>query len=126
MKLVIGNKTYSSWSLRPWILMRHHQIPLDEILIKLDTADTAADIAKYSPAGRVPILIDGSLTIWDSMAIMEYLHEKFPEKNYGLRIELNERALVPFHSKCMQDFKICETCLCFMRRSVTRILTGHP
>jgi glutathione S-transferase len=81
MILVIGNKTYSSWSLRPWVLMKHFGIPFEEKLIKLDQPDTAHQIAQYSPAGKVPVLVDGNLRIWDSLAMMEYLNEKFPEKH---------------------------------------------
>ena len=80
MILVIGNKRYSSWSLRPWLLLKHFNIPFEEKLIGLDQPTTAAEIAKYSPSGKVPTLIDGDLTIWDSMAIAEYLNEKFPDK----------------------------------------------
>lgn len=80
MKLIIGNKTYSSWSLRPWLLMRHFAINFDEVLVKLDMPDTRANILAYSPSGRVPVLIDGGLVIWESLAIMEYLAEKFPDK----------------------------------------------
>ncbi len=79
MRLIIGNKTYSSWSLRPWMLMKHFGIPFEETLVKLDLPSTSADIKKYSASGRVPALIDGDLTIWDSLAIMEYLNEKFPK-----------------------------------------------
>lgn len=77
-KLVIGNKTYSSWSLRPWVLLKHFGIPFEEILVKLDLPGTTVEILKYSPSGRVPALIDGDLVIWDSLAIMEYLNEKIP------------------------------------------------
>lgn len=80
MQLIIGNKTYSSWSLRPWLLMRHFQIPFKEILIKLDMEDTTTNIRKYSAASRVPVLQDGDLVLWESLAIMEYLNERFPEK----------------------------------------------
>ncbi len=81
MKLVIGNKRLSSWSLRPWLVMKHFGISFEEILIPLDQPDTTANILKYSPTARVPVLIDGDLHIWDSFAIAEYLHEKYPEKN---------------------------------------------
>jgi glutathione S-transferase len=81
MKLVIGNKRLSSWSLRPWLLMKHFGISFEEILIPLDQPDTTANILKYSPTAKVPVLIDGDLHIWDSLAIAEYLHEKYPEKN---------------------------------------------
>lgn len=80
MKLIIGNKTVSSWSLRPWVLMKHFQIPFDEILVKLDLPDTTQNILRYSPTGKVPALIDGDFHVWESAAIMEYLNEKFPEK----------------------------------------------
>ncbi len=81
MKLVIGNKRLSSWSLRPWLVMKHFGIFFDEILIPLDQTETTASILKFSPTAKVPVLIDGDLPIWDSLAIVEYLHEKFPEKN---------------------------------------------
>jgi len=81
MKLIIGNKTYSSWSLRAWVLMKHFNIPFEEILVKLDMPETKMEIAKYSPSGKVPALIDGDLNVWESAAIMEYLHDKYPEKN---------------------------------------------
>jgi glutathione S-transferase len=81
MKLIIGNKRYSSWSLRPWLLMKHFNIPFEETLIALDQANTLQEILKFSPTGKVPALIDGSTTVWESLAIAEYLNEKFPEKN---------------------------------------------
>ncbi len=80
MKLVIGNKTYSSWSMRPWVLMKHFEIPFEEILIKLDLPETTQEILRYSPSGKVPALIDGSAVVWDSLAIMEYLYEQYPGK----------------------------------------------
>src|SRR4051794_12559528 len=80
LKLVIGNKKYSSWSLRPWMVLANAQIPFEDIVIGLDLPDTDANIRKYSPSGRVPALIDGELVVWDSLAIAEYLAEKFPEK----------------------------------------------
>lgn len=92
MKLVIGNKRLSSWSLRPWLVMKHFGISFEEILIPLDQPDTTANILKYSPTAKVPVLIDGDLHIWDSLAIAEYLHEKYPEKNLWPR-DPSQRAL---------------------------------
>ncbi len=73
--LVIGNRNYSSWSLRPWMLMRHLQLSFDEILIPLDQPDTRARIAQHSPAGRVPVLRHRDWVIWESIAIGEFLCE---------------------------------------------------
>ncbi|MEX0959191.1 MAG: glutathione S-transferase family protein [Burkholderiales bacterium] len=78
--LVIGNKAYSSWSLRPWLLMSHCGIAFDEVRIPLYAQDSGARIRLYSAAGKVPVLIDGTTTVWDSLAICEYLAETHPEK----------------------------------------------
>jgi glutathione S-transferase len=73
--LTIGNKNYSSWSLRPWMLLRHLGLPFAERLIPLDTPEFARDIAASSPTRRVPVLQHGQLLIWDSLAICEYACE---------------------------------------------------
>jgi glutathione S-transferase len=75
MKLVIGNKNYSSWSLRAWLLLKHFDIAFDEIRIPLFTESTESALAQYSDSGLVPVLIDGDLNIWDSLAICEYVSE---------------------------------------------------
>ena len=80
LKIVVGNKKYSSWSLRPWLVLKHAGVPFEEIVVPLDMPDTAQNIRKYSPSGRVPALLDGNVTVWDSLAIAEYLNEKFPDK----------------------------------------------
>ncbi len=80
--LIIGNKNYSSWSLRPWILMKQAKIPFEEILIPLFQDAHKEKILKYSPAGKVPTLIHGKITVWESLAICEYLSDIFPEKNF--------------------------------------------
>ena len=76
MILVIGNKNYSSWSLRPWIAMKVFGFQFDERRIPLYVAGAKDAILKHSPAGKVPVLIDGSTTVWDSLAILEYLAER--------------------------------------------------
>src|SRR5437868_6360289 len=81
LKLVIGNKNYSSWSLRPWLALRANDIPFEEVVIPLYT-DNKADkdrILSFSAAGKVPALVDGDVTVWDSLSIIEYLAEKFPQ-----------------------------------------------
>lgn len=80
MRLVIGNKVYSSWSMRPWIVMRALGIPFEETLVQLRAADTPERMRQHSPSGKVPCLVDGDVTVWDSLAIMEYLAETFPDK----------------------------------------------
>lgn len=79
LTLVIGNKNYSSWSMRPWVALTAFGIPFNEIKVLLDKPDTASRIAEYSGAGRVPVLIAGEMTIWDSLAICEYIAEQFPD-----------------------------------------------
>ncbi|WLI89301.1 glutathione S-transferase family protein [Massilia sp. R2A-15] len=79
LTLVIGNKNYSSWSMRPWVALTAFGIPFHEVRILLDQPDTAARIAEYSGAGRVPVLTAGEMTIWDSLAICEYVAEQFPD-----------------------------------------------
>ena len=78
LTLVFGNKNYSSWSLRPWIAMKATGIAFEEVLVPLHGADFHERIARHSPAGKVPILIDGDIRVWESLAILEYLAEKFP------------------------------------------------
>jgi glutathione S-transferase len=76
--LIIGNKNYSSWSLRPWMAMKVAGIPFEEKVIPLYEPGSREQILQYSPAGKVPVLIDGDAAIWESLAILEYLADKFP------------------------------------------------
>ena len=85
--LVIGNKNYSSWSLRAWCLMREAGIEFEEHRIVLDTADTARQIREFSSAGRVPVLVLGDTTVWDTLAIAETLAERYPDKHLWPRDE---------------------------------------
>lgn len=79
LTLVIGNKNYSSWSMRPWVALTAFGIPFKEVRILLDQPTTATDISHYSAAGKVPVLMAGDLHIWDSLAICEYVAEQFPD-----------------------------------------------
>jgi glutathione S-transferase len=80
LKLVIGNKNYSSWSMRPWLALRGNHIAFEEIFIPLYTGDTDKQrILGFTQSGKVPTLLDGDITIWDSLAIIEYAAERFPQ-----------------------------------------------
>ena len=75
LTLVIGNKNYSPWSLRPWLFMKHAGVEFQEILVPLDTPETREQLERYGPSGRVPVLRQGTLCVWDSLAICEYIAE---------------------------------------------------
>jgi glutathione S-transferase len=84
MQLYIGNKNYSSWSMRPWVLLREFNIPFDEVMVRFDDFHGEASmfkrrIAEVTPTGRVPVLVDDDLVVWDTLAIAEYLAERFPQ-----------------------------------------------
>src|ERR1700753_4076605 len=80
MKLVIANKNYSSWSMRPWMLLTHLAIPFEEQKLSFNDPAFKATVSALSPAGKVPILVDGEVVVWDSLAIVEHLAERFPER----------------------------------------------
>jgi glutathione S-transferase len=80
LKLAIANKAYSSWSLRPWLLLTHFGIPFDEVVIPMDRPDTRARILEHSPTAKCPALHDGPIAVWESLAIVEYVAETHPEK----------------------------------------------
>jgi glutathione S-transferase len=81
LQLYIGNKNYSSWSMRPWVLMHQFGIEFEEVQLRFDFSEGSAfrqAVGRVSPAGRVPVLVDDGFSVWDTLAIAEYLHEKFP------------------------------------------------
>ena len=85
LKLFIGNKNYSSWSMRPWVLMRETCIEFQEVMLRFDSFDSGstfkAGLQDITPVGKVPVLTDKDFAVWDTLAIAEYLAEQFPEKN---------------------------------------------
>jgi glutathione S-transferase len=91
-RLVIGNKNWSSWSLRPWLAMARIGVPFEETNIRLRQADSRAQLLQHSPSGLVPTLFDGDLAIWDSLSILEYLAEQHPEAQLWPR-ESQARAI---------------------------------
>jgi glutathione S-transferase len=138
MKLVIANKAYSSWSLRPWILMRHLGIPFEEEVIRLYQPDTAMRIGRYSGAGRVPVLVDGDITVWESLAIVEHLAERFPDKAIwpkdpaaraharSLASEMHA-GFAPLRARCTMNIRRVPKALALddeVKANVARILTA--
>jgi glutathione S-transferase len=81
MKLIIGNKNYSSWSLRAWLLLKGLEIPFEEEALSFNDPEFKSRVLRYSPTGMVPVLVDGDLAVWESLAIVEYVAEKVPEKH---------------------------------------------
>jgi len=83
-KLYVGNKNYSSWSMRPWVLMKQAGIPFEEVKVRFDSFEADSQFKKtigaVNPVAKVPVLVDGDLVVWDTLAIAEYLAETFPEK----------------------------------------------
>jgi glutathione S-transferase len=85
LKLYIGNKNYSSWSMRPWVLLKQAGIEFDEVMVRFDSFDAGSSFRTtmdaVTPTGKVPVLVDGDLTVWDTLAIAEYVAEQFPDKH---------------------------------------------
>jgi glutathione S-transferase len=96
MKLVIGNKVYSSWSLRPWLVLKAFGIPFEEVVVPLRAANTRDLILPHSPSGKVPALTDGDMTVWESLAVIEYLADRFPDHSIWPR-DITARA----HARCI-------------------------
>lgn len=94
MQLIVGNKNYSSWSMRPWVLMKALGIDFQERVVRFDfTPDSAfyREIGAVTPTGKVPVLIDDGFAVWDSLAIVEYLADRFPDKGVWPR-DARQRA----------------------------------
>jgi glutathione S-transferase len=103
LALFIGNKNYSSWSMRPWVLLRQAGIPFAERMVRFDAFDGDSafkrEVLKVNPAGRVPVLVDEGLAVWDSLAIAEYVAEKFPDRQLWPR---DARARARARSVCAE------------------------
>ena len=84
LKLYIGNKNYSSWSMRPWVLLKQAGIPFEEVMVRFDSFDTGSTfkntLKDQTPTGKVPVLVEGDLAVWDTLAIAEYVAEQYPDK----------------------------------------------
>jgi glutathione S-transferase len=92
MKLIIGNKNYSSWSLRGWLALKAFDVPFEEIKLSLFSDEFYTELAKHSPVGKVPVLVDGDLSVWDSLSICEYLNENYLSGK-GWPVDKSKRAV---------------------------------
>ncbi|ETX12350.1 glutathione S-transferase [Marinomonas ushuaiensis DSM 15871] len=92
MKLIIGNKNYSSWSLRGWLALKAFNVPFEEVKLSLISKSFYTELAKHSPAGKVPVLVDGDLNVWDSLSICEYINEEYLQGK-GWPEDKNKRAV---------------------------------
>jgi glutathione S-transferase len=104
LTLIIGNKNYSSWSMRPWVLMKHAGVPFEERKVRFDNFEADDSqfkqaVLKINPAGRVPVLLDDDFAVWDSLAIAEYVAEKFPDRALWPR---EQRARARARSVCAE------------------------
>ncbi len=124
-KLIIGNKNYSSWSLRAWLLLREVGIPFDEYRIALDCPDTVREIAAFSPAGRVPILRLDDVTIWDTMAIAETVAERWPEKNLWPADSAARAHARSISAEMHAGFAVLRTCMPMNCRAMGRKIRWH-
>lgn len=120
--LVIGNKAYSSWSLRPWLLMRHAGIDFEEVRLPLYTEQWNGRIAQYSPSGKVPALIDGEVRVWDSLAICEYLAERHPQRQLWPAERVARAAARAVSAEMHSGFRDLRAS---MPMNVRRTLPGH-
>jgi glutathione S-transferase len=91
-RLIIGNKVWSSWSLRPWLVLARTGLPFDEVHVSLRQSDTKTQILSHSPAGKVPALVHGDLLVWDSLAIIEYLADRHPQAGIW-PVDITARAI---------------------------------
>ena len=127
LTLVIGNKNYSSWSLRPWLLLTEAGIPFEEVRLSLFSAAFRAQIDRYTPAGRVPVLIDRDdagveLAVWDTLAIAEYLAERFPDRALW---PVDAAARARARSICAEMHSGFSTLRQAMPMNVSATLPGH-
>jgi glutathione S-transferase len=122
LKLIVANKAYSSWSQRAWILLAHFKIPFEETVIPLDLPETHALILEHSPSGKVPALIDGPITVWESLSVIEYVAETHPEKAIwprGKAARAHARSLAAEMHAGFQALR--QACPANFRRPVRRI-----
>jgi glutathione S-transferase len=127
MRLYIGNKNYSSWSFRPWIAMKAKGVAFEEMLIPFDDAGGNPKFKAFSPTGKVPVLVDGAISVWESLSILEYLHDRYPRWGFwpsedGARAHARSVAC-EMHAGFSA---LRNACPMNMRREVRAIEVGDP
>lgn len=122
LHLFIGNKNYSSWSLRPWIALTVKQIPFEEHLVPFDFGNGNRAFAEFSPTAKVPVLRDGDLIVWESLAILEYLADRFPETRLWPELEKDRASARAISAEMHSGFQALRSaCPMNMRRSPARL-----
>ncbi|MCX2723018.1 glutathione S-transferase family protein [Roseibium salinum] len=124
-ELYIGNKNYSSWSFRPWIALKHKDIPFTEHLVPFDFENGNPEFAAFSPSMKVPVLTDGDLTVWDSLAILEYAAEVYPDKNLWPRDRAARARARCISAEMHSGFSALRgACPMNMRRPIEKLAVG--
>jgi glutathione S-transferase len=127
LKLVIANKAYSSWSLRPWLLLAHFKIPFEEVVIPLDEPTTRKRILAYAPNGKCPSLHDGLISVWESLAIIEYVAEKYPDKAIWPKAKAARAHARALSSEMHASFQaLRQHCPTNFRRAVRKLELTEP
>lgn len=109
LTLVIANKAYSSWSMRPWLALAHFGVPFNEIVVPLGRETTRDALLAYAPTGKAPVLIDGDTRVWDSLAILEYLAERFPDHPFWPRDMRARAAARSVSAEMHSSFQVLRT-----------------
>lgn len=126
MKLIIGNKNYSSWSLRAWLLPAYYKVPFEEVRVPLFVDDHSDKLKSFTGTGLVPVLLDGALVVWDSLAICEYVSERYLG-NHGWPADLETRAEARSCSAEMHSgFSGIRSCLPMNARATNRVVVISP
>ena len=135
MQLYIGNKNYSSWSMRPWVLLRHFGIPFEEVMVRFDSFDAGSTFKQTlqgkSPTGKVPLLVDGDLAVWDTLAIAETLAERFPEhalwpRDAAARARARSVSTAASRPPCRSTRRPCASHPAAARRGAERVRRVLP
>lgn len=126
MRLYIANKNYSSWSFRPWIAMKAKGVAFEDVLVPFDDENGNPKFREFSPTGKVPVLVDGEITIWESLAILEYLHDRFPRWGFWPSDEAQRAHARSISNEMHGGFSaLRNTCHMNMRREVRAIEAGE-